>query len=227
MKRIGVIAAACVCLASLVIAAEETVRTSASVSAGPYTVVLDAGHGGPDGGTVGRSGTVEKDINLKIALRTYDFLEFLGIGAVLTRDGDYSLHSEDAVTLRQKKTEDLKRRVLITKETENAFYVAIHQNFFQDRRSRGTQVFYARGSDESQAAARRLQAFCAGALGQGEKREAAKAPLNNYIMKNITCPGVIVECGFLSHPEEEMLLCSPEYQAKLSFVLAVGIAEIE
>lgn len=196
--------------------------SSATESMGFRTIVLDAGHGGTDGGAVGRSGTQEKDLNLKIAKKTQEFMRFFGIPVVMTREDDRSLHSENAKTVRQQKAEDLKYRCDFTMEQEAPVYIAIHQNFYDDHVSRGAQVFYAEGNSEGKILAERIQNNLKKVLDQRNQRSAAKNPNGNYLLEHIHCPAVIVECGFLSQPEEEMLLCSPDYQAKIAIALTMS-----
>ena len=182
------------------------------------TVVIDAGHGGDDGGTVGRSGTVEKDINLEIALMTRRFCDYLGVDTVLTREADVSLGTGD--TLREKKVSDLKNRVELVRSIEGAALISIHQNYYDDRESRGAQVFYREGNLWGKALALRMQDDLACISGTENTRRAMPLPNGNYMLENLDCPAIIVECGFLSHLEEEMLLNSPEYRGKLAFAVA-------
>ncbi|MBE6938269.1 MAG: hypothetical protein E7460_06935 [Ruminococcaceae bacterium] len=181
-------------------------------------VVLDAGHGGADGGTVGRSGTVEKDINLEITLLTREFCDFLGVKTVLTRDSDVSLGSGE--TLRRQKATDLRARVELVRSLGPVCLISIHQNYYGDRVSRGAQVFYAPGNQSGEALAKSMRQSIAHATGEEKPREAMAIPNGNYLLENLACPAIIIECGFLSHPEEEMLLNSPEYRARLAFAVA-------
>lgn len=181
-------------------------------------VVLDAGHGGADGGTVGRSGTVEKDINLEITLLTREFCDFLGVKTVLTRDSDVSLGSGE--TLRRQKVTDLRARVELVRSLGPVCLISVHQNYYGDRVSRGAQVFYAPGNRSGEALARSMRQSIAHATGEEKPREAMAIPNGNYLLENLACPAIIIECGFLSHPEEEMLLNSPEYRARLAFAVA-------
>lgn len=201
-----------------------SVRATAAWNPG-RTVVVDAGHGGADGGTVGRSGTLEKDLNLKIALKTAEFLRFFGANVVLTRTDDCSLHTDDTASLREQKNEDLRVRCAIVAAEENPLYVAIHQNYFADTVSYGAQVFYASDNLAGKQFAEMLQNRLHELLPQSGERDAATLPHENYILGHLTCPAVILECGFLSHPEEEMRLCSPEYQAALAFCVTTAVLE--
>ena len=191
----------------------------------PYTVVLDAGHGGADGGTTGRSGTLEKTLNLEIAQKAAAFLRFFGVPVRMTRTDDRSLHSPQAETLRAQKAEDLRQRCQIVQSVPGALYLGIHQNFYGDYLSHGAQVFYAPDNHGGKLLAETLQLHLQTALPQSGNRKAAVIPNANYIMQHLSCPAVILECGFLSNPEEEMLLCTPEYQAKIAFCISTAVLD--
>lgn len=185
------------------------------------TVVLDPGHGGEDGGALSPNGVRESDLNLAISLRTRDLLRFLGARVVMTRETDVSIHSPEAGTITEKKVSDLKNRVRLVAQTPNAVLVSIHQNMFSQSKYYGTQVFYA-ATAGSQAIAESLQAGFAAELDPTNHRQA-KPSENVYLLQKISCPAVLVECGFLSNPREEGLLQSEAYQKKLAAVLAAGI----
>lgn len=190
-------------------------------SPGLPVIVLDPGHGGEDGGAVSANGVRESGLNLEISLRTRDLLRFLGIPVVMTRETDLSIHSPEAVTVSEKKISDLKNRVGLVSDTENPILVSIHQNMFAESKYYGTQLFYA-DSDPSRQLAEELQALFAAELDPSNHRRA-KPCENVYLLSRISCPGVLVECGFLSNPKEEALLQSAEYQKKLAAVLAAGL----
>ena len=192
-------------------------------SPGLPVIVLDPGHGGEDGGAVSANGVRESGLNLEISLRTRDLLRFLGIPVVMTRETDLSIHSPEAVTVSEKKISDLKNRVALVSDTENPILVSIHQNMFAESKYYGTQLFYA-DSDPSRQLAEELQALFAAELDPSNHRRA-KPCENVYLLSRISCPGVLVECGFLSNPKEEALLQSAEYQKKLAAVLAAGLMD--
>ena len=192
-------------------------------SPGLPVIVLDPGHGGEDGGAVSANGVRESGLNLEISLRTRDLLRFLGIPVVMTRETDLSIHSPEAVTVSEKKISDLKNRVALVSGTENPILVSIHQNMFAESKYYGTQLFYA-DSDPSRQLAEELQALFAAELDPSNHRRA-KPCENVYLLSRISCPGVLVECGFLSNPKEEALLQSAEYQKKLAAVLAAGLMD--
>lgn len=181
-----------------------------------YCFVIDAGHGGIDGGATSCSGVLESQINLEIALRVNDLFTLLGYDTVMIRKTDESIYTEGN-TIAAQKISDLKERVRISNETQNAIVISIHQNTFQDSRYQGSQVFYAPTNGSAQLA-KQLQQDMISILQPTSNRKIKKAD-NVYYMQHITCPGVLIECGFLSNPEEEAKLRDTEYQKKLSAVI--------
>lgn len=183
------------------------------------TLVIDAGHGGEDGGAVSISGAVESHINLAVALRLHALLDFCGVDSILLRDKDLSIHDSTAKTLREKKVSDLHNRVAIIESTENAVLISVHQNTFTSPKYHGAQVFFGANPD-SLSLAQAVQNNIRTALDPENARVPTKIPSTVYLMNHITCPAILVECGFLSNPAEDALLQSPEYQTKLATVLA-------
>ena len=190
---------------------------------GMPTLILDPGHGGEDGGAVSPKGVRESGLNLEISLRTRDLLRFLGLPVVMTRDADVSVYSPDAATISEKKLSDLKNRVAFVSGFEDPLLVSIHQNMFSESKYYGTQVFYAK-TDGSLAIAEGLQALFTSGLDPSNHRQA-KSCENVYLLSRIRCPGVLVECGFLSNPREELLLQTEAYQKTLAAVLSAGLME--
>lgn len=187
------------------------------------TVVIDAGHGGEDGGAVSSAGTVESGLNLAIALRLDAVLALYGVDTVLLRTEDVSLHDPDAQTLREKKASDLRNRAEMVEAIPNALLVSIHQNTYAgSSRYHGAQVFYA-DAESSGALAQHAQTVLRQALDPDNTRQAAKLPGAVYLMDHITCPAILVECGFLSNPEEDALLRTAGYQTKLAAALASAL----
>lgn len=186
------------------------------------TIVIDPGHGGEDGGAVSCAGIVESRYNLEIALRLNDLLHLLGHETVMIRTTDTSVYTKGS-TIAQKKVSDLRERVRVVNDTEDALLVSIHQNNFSDSRYSGAQVFYA-STDGSELLAKQMQAAFVSALNPGSNRKSKKSS-GIYLMEHIDCPGVLVECGFLSNPEEEAKLRSGDYQKKICCVIAstVGV----
>ena len=186
------------------------------------TIVIDAGHGGEDGGAVSCTGVSEKQINLETALRLNDLLHLLGYRTRMIRSEDLSVYTEGQ-TIAQKKVSDLKHRVQMVNETDEPVLVSIHQNTFSDSRYSGAQVFYS-ATAGSEDLAQRLQKELIAALTPGSNRKIKKAQ-GIYLMEHITCPGILIECGFLSNPEEEAKLRTPEYQKKLCCVIGTALAD--
>lgn len=185
-----------------------------------HCIILDAGHGGVDGGATSCTGKLESGYNLEIALRMNDLLHFLGWETNMIRTTDSSVYTKGE-TIAQKKISDLKERVRICNETENAVLISIHQNNFTDSRYSGAQVFYpsTKGSEEL---AKRLQDAFKFTLNPGSNRQIKKAD-GIYLMEHIACMGVLIECGFLSNAEEEAKLRSDDYQKQLCCVIAATV----
>lgn len=184
-------------------------------------LVLDAGHGGEDGGAVSLTGVPESQINLAIVLKLRDVLGLYGVDPILLRETDVSLHDGDAGTLREKKRSDLKNRVAAVEEVEGGILLSVHQNTYPNSRYHGTHVFYA-PTEGSQALAERFQNSIKAALQPDNQRAVKQIPDTVYIMNHVTCPAVLIECGFLTNPEEEALLRDEDYQRKLSAVIAAA-----
>lgn len=182
-------------------------------------VVIDAGHGGEDGGAVSISGAVESQLNLSIARRLDAVFGLFGVNAVLLRNSDTSLHDSNAKTIREKKVSDLHNRVETIESLGNPVVISVHQNTFSDSRYHGAQVFYANG-DLSLPFAQITQETLRQALNPDNNRKPTAVPGTVYLMNHISCCAILVECGFLSNPQEDILLQSPEYQTKLAAALA-------
>lgn len=193
----------------------EPVFTSQRLS--DTVLFIDAGHGGEDGGASSADGLKESDINLSIALKLDALCGFYGIETVLTRDSDVSIHSEDAQSISQKKVSDLHNRVAMISEVTNAKLISIHQNAFPQTEYHGLQVFY--GEEEDAVWANTLQALVKEHVDAYNMRVPQEASDSIYLMANLSCPRILVECGFLSNPEEAALLATDTYQTKLAIMM--------
>ena len=181
--------------------------------------VLDAGHGGADGGASSASGGLESDINLAITLRMRDLFTLLGQPTVLTRADENSLADDPSATIRQQKVSDTKNRVALVNSIENARLISIHQNALAGHPSvHGAQVFYNTVGDSS-ALAETMQQDLNQTVNVGN--EKGKKPISKdiYLMSHVTCPAVLVECGFLSNTAESELLQTPSYQMLLAMTI--------
>ena len=185
------------------------------------TVIIDAGHGGVDGGAISCTGVPESKFNLDIALKLNDLMHLFGINTIMIRDSDISVHTRGE-TIAQKKISDLKERVRIVNNTENCLLVSIHQNHFSDERYSGAQVFYA-PTEGSQALAKSMQKTFVETINQNSNRLEKRAN-SIYLMQHIHSTGVLVECGFLSNPQEEYALRTKEYQQKVCSVIACSVS---
>lgn len=188
---------------------------------GKTLIVIDAGHGGSDPGKVGINKALEKDINLSIALMLKEYLEKKDITVIMTRDSDNGLYAKSASN---KKRSDLKARVNIANESKPELVISIHQNSYQTKDCKGAQVFYYKDSLQGEKLAGYIQQSLILNVDQDNKRNI-KENSNYFLLKEITVPTVIVECGFLSNPEEAELLITNEYQEKIAYGIFAGIIE--
>ena len=187
------------------------------------TVVIDPGHGGQDGGAVAGDGTEESRINLAISLQLEQLLRFAGVRTELTRQEDVMVCDPGLATMRQRKGSDLHNRASFVNGIPNAVLLSIHQNSLPSSPStRGAQVFWNR-QEGAEELASSIQEALNGAVNAGHEKKAAQVPSSVYLMKEITAPGVLVECGFLSNAAETEQLKDPAYQTKLAAAIAAGV----
>ena len=198
-----------------------TVLSENAPISGRKCVVLDAGHGGEDGGAVSCTGISESKFNLEITLRLNDLMHLLGIDTVMTRDTDRSIYTQGD-TISARKVSDLKERVKLVNSTEDAILVSIHQNHFPDSRYSGAQVFYKADTESAELAAR-LQTSIVQTINLGSNRKSKKAD-GVYLLEKAETPAILVECGFLSHYQEEAKLRDPRYQKQVAAVIAATLS---
>lgn len=184
-------------------------------------IVIDAGHGGEDGGAISYSGQKESDFNLQIALRLNDLFHLLGYDTIMIREMDTAVYIKGE-TIAQKKASDLKHRVEIVNRINNSVLLSIHQNSFPESRYAGAQVFYSK-TQKSYELAKALQSALVSTLNPGSNRKAKQAK-EIYLLDRIKVPGILIECGFISNPQEEAELKTPKYQKKLCCVIASTVA---
>ncbi len=185
------------------------------------TVVLDAGHGGRDGGAVSADGVKEKDLNLSVTFAINDILKLCGVKTVMTRTSDSLVCDESDPALKGKlKMTDLKNRLSIAEEMQNAWLVSIHMNKFSVEKYSGLQVYYSPNDERSFVLARDIQESVASLLQKENTRKVKKAGNGIYLLDRINSPAVLIECGFLSNINETKLLSDTVYRAKLSLIIA-------
>jgi len=187
-------------------------------------IIVDAGHGGFDGGASTDDGVSEKGINLNIALYLKEYLNFFGFNVVMTRETDTSTEDEGLTTIRSRKSSDLHNRMALMEKTDNAIFISIHQNHYSSAKYSGAQVFYSENfKEESSSLAQNIQDSIVYYLQQDNKRQIKSCGTSVYLIYNAVKPAVLVECGFLSNYEESELLKTEDYQRKMAFSIALGI----
>lgn len=204
---------------------DKVIERAEVSSTGQYqfgnTVVIDAGHGGADAGTIGIDGTEEKGINLSIALKLYDYLMVSGVNAVLTRDGDYEVYNEGEDRSRS----DLYNRMDFINSIDNSILVSIHQNHFENEAEWGTQVWYSANTEQSKAIADSILGTVKDFLQNDNERLNKQSDDSYYLLYQAKVPSVMVECGFMSNAEENRKLKDNEYQNDMAYSIMIGINE--
>lgn len=200
----------------------EKIIQTVSLPVSNKVIVLDAGHGSPDEGAQSSNGTTEAQTNLKITLKVQNLLEQSGCTVILTRSNEEAIYDIDSKTLRQKKVSDIKNRVKIGNQSSADIFVSIHLNKIPQQQYNGWQTFYKNGNEQGKKLANNIQSSLNEAIQKENKRESLKID-NIYIIKHVEIPTTIVECGFLSNPEEEKQLLDDDYQNKLAWGIYTGI----
>lgn len=184
-------------------------------------LILDAGHGGEDGGAVSAAGVPESDINLQIVQKLELLFAFTGQTTRLTRSSQDAVYSPDAQTLREKKVSDLKNRVDLVNSVSGSILISIHQNSLPGSRVRGAQVFY-NAIEPAQSTAISVQQSLNSAINPNNEKNAKQIDGSIYLMKNIQRPGILVECGFMSNAAEAEQLQTDTHQRRLSAAIVSG-----
>ncbi len=186
-------------------------------------IVIDAGHGGEDGGAVANN-IVEKDINLSISNKLKDIFKASGFNVVLTRDSDKMIDTSGN-SLRERKVSDMKNRLALFNKSENNIVISIHQNKFTQEKYSGTQIFYSKNNPQSETMAEYIRKNIAKLIQPENERTTKPADRSIYLLYNSKVPSVIVECGFLSNYKEAKKLNDNNYQKKLAFAVYSGVLE--
>ena len=203
---------------------DQELQETTSTPVSGKVIVVDAGHGVPDEGAESSNGTTEAETNLKIALKVQNLLEQSGCTVILTRSDENAIYDLDKTTLREKKISDIRNRVKIGNSSSADIFVSIHLNKIPQQQYWGWQCFYNSKNEESANLAKKIQSNLNDAIQKENKRVAMKLD-TVYIMKHVEIPISIVECGFLSNPEEEQQLLNDEYQDKLAWGIFNGIID--
>lgn len=190
------------------------------VSVFANTVIIDAGHGGEDGGAVGKNGTLEKNLNLEISKKLKSKLIENGFNVIMTREDDVML--SDPEEKKNKKRSDLNNRIKISREAENGIFLSIHMNYFDSPNEKGAQIFYSPNNEKSSVLAGFIEKELK-TVNTDNKRVSKPSDNRIYIMKHIKIPALIIECGFISNREEEKLLKDSNYQDKIVAAVVNGI----
>lgn len=204
----------------------KKVMNSLQAPASPV-IIIDAGHGGMDGGATGISGVLEKDINLSIATKLCRLAELGGYNAIMVRSTDRSIHEEGISGVRKQKVSDIRQRLALAKKYPDAIFISIHQNYFPQQSSWGTQVFYSTENERSRTLAQKIQDNIREALQPDNKREIKPAGNNLYLLSHMDNPAVMVECGFISNPKDCERLMQADYQQQLAFKILQSVNEIQ
>jgi N-acetylmuramoyl-L-alanine amidase len=199
----------------------ETVTVSAEETTSQL-IILDAGHGGTDGGAAGVDGTRECDVNLQITLKIDAVLGLLGEETLLVRDMDTDLADSSANSIAQKKVSDIRNRVQLANSHPDGLLVSIHCNTYPEQKYHGAQVFYGKVG-ASKILATTLQDTLAAQVDPSNNRTAKQIASNVYLMNHIEVPGILVECGFLTNPDELQNLKSDAYQKRLAVAIAATV----
>ena len=187
------------------------------------TVIVDAGHGGDDGGAIGIDGTVEKDINLDIALKLEKILKFYGFNVIMTRTQDVMTCDDGLDSLRKRKISDIHNRFELMRKNPDAIFISVHQNKFEDSSQHGTQVFYSGNDERSKELAEAIQTSVTLTLQRKNDRVVKKSGSGIYLLYHAKIPAVLVECGFISNSDEEKKLKDESYRMKLAILIADGL----
>lgn len=188
----------------------------------PATVIIDAGHGGKDAGAIGIDGSLEKNINLSIAIDLYDFLMISGIESKLIRAGDYEFYKSGE----QRVKSDLYNRLDFINSFTNARLISIHQNHFDIENENGCQIWYSPNDEQSKILADSILTQIKNNLQPENNRENKKSDNSYYLLYKATCPSIMVECGFVSNREENKNLQNEKYQKEMAFSILEGISEV-
>ena len=200
---------------------KKTELANTSIAYKKSCLVIDAGHGGIDAGTIGVDGTNEKEINLAIAKKLYDFAGVSGLSAKLLREGDYQVYAEDD----DKTRSDLYNRMDYINSVNKATLISIHQNHFEVEKEWGIQIWYSPNDNHSKILADSILTISKDNLQKNNRRENKKSDSSYYLLYKAKVPSVMVECGFMSNNEEKKKLQDDNYQSKMAYSIMLGYSD--
>ncbi len=189
-----------------------------------YVVILDAGHGGFDGGAV-VGDIFEKDINLKISNKLCYMLKMAGFKVITTRTDDSSTESDSSLSISAKKKSDLRNRLAISNEYPEAVFLSIHLNKYSSAAPKGAQMFFSTNNENSEILAETIRKSIVNLLQENNTRQIKKGSDSAFILKFSKIPTVIIECGFMSNPEELKNLLDDKYQTQIAFAIFCGVLD--
>lgn len=227
-RGLVIMAAMAVCAGGIAVAQHRTPETAVPTIGMAETapvIILDAGHGGMDGGCSSADGIPEKGINLSILLKLRDLLTMSGYTVEVTRDTDKSIHDSGVEGIANQKSSDMDNRLELFNRYDNAICLSIHQNQFTDPKYSGAQMFYAPTNAQSEALAQSLQNAFHNMLQPENEREIKQCGKELFLCYYCENPTVMVECGFLSNPDEAALLSDEAYQHKVAFTIYAGLQQ--
>lgn len=207
----------------LAVSAQKAVKTNVMIVSEKPVIVIDAGHGGEDGGTQSADGVLEKDINLAISLKLKKILDSYGFTTVMIRDSDKMIYDSSASTVRNKKSSDLHNRMDIMKKYPGSIFLSIHQNHFSESKYSGAQVFYCKKQIGSAELAECIQKCIVSALQNDNTRQVKPCTSSVYLIYNAATTAVMVECGFMSNKAEAEKLSDDAYQYELALAISKGL----
>lgn len=216
----ALLAAAALTLGGSMYALSRSLPADAAPLRAHTRLLVDPGHGGEDGGTMAENGTLEKDINLSIALTLADFMRLCGFDVTMTRDRDISIGDATAKTVREKKVSDIRQRLVLYEQAQ--VVISIHENHFSGTQYHGTQVFYSPNAAASQPLAAAIRESVLTTLQPDNRRELKKGDKSIYLLHKTTVPAVLVECGFLSNATERTRLEDPLYRQEMAIAIGAG-----
>lgn len=223
-KKLGAALLAALLLAALFVVLSRPEQNAQVMSQSKPVLIIDAGHGGADGGASTKDGVLEADINLAISLKLDALAHLYGRETVLTRKTAEIDYPAEATTIAKQKVYDQKTREALINSYPDSVLISVHQNFYPDARPSGSQVLYGH-TPESEVFGKLLHVNLVAALDPSNRRVAAPIDDNIYLMRKAQCTAALVECGFLSNPGEAAKLCENDYQNQISVVLLASYLE--